>query len=76
MARRALGSQIVIPDDGRGPPPRVAVGFTQEKLAEKAGLSSNFVGRVERGEETVTLDSLRRTAKALGVRIRDLVVHI
>jgi hypothetical protein len=34
------------------------------------------MGRVERGEEHISLIALRRVAKALGVRVRDLVVDI
>jgi transcriptional regulator with XRE-family HTH domain len=51
-------------------------GFTQEVLAEKADLHPNYLGRVERGEEHISLASLRRIAKALGVRVRDLVKDI
>ena len=50
--------------------------LTQEVLAEKAELHSNYLGRVERGEEDVSLNALRRIAKALNVRIRDLVAEI
>jgi transcriptional regulator with XRE-family HTH domain len=50
--------------------------LTQEKLAEKAELHPNYMGRVERGEEHVSLISLRRIAKALDVRVRDLVADI
>jgi transcriptional regulator with XRE-family HTH domain len=50
--------------------------LTQEKLAEKADLHPNYLGRVERGEEHVSLISLRRIADALDVRVRDLVADI
>jgi XRE family transcriptional regulator, regulator of sulfur utilization len=50
--------------------------FTQERLAEKAELHPNYLGRVERGEEDVSVASLRRIARALGVRVRDLVTGI
>ena len=50
--------------------------MSQEKLAELADLSRNFIGTVERGEDTISLDSLFRIAQALGVRIRDLVADI
>jgi transcriptional regulator with XRE-family HTH domain len=52
------------------------VGLTQERLAEKAELHPNYLGRVERGEETVSLASLRNIDRALNVRVRDLVVGI
>jgi transcriptional regulator with XRE-family HTH domain len=51
-------------------------GFTQQVLAEKADLTPNYVGLVERGEEHISLASLQRVAKALGVRVRDLVKDI
>ena len=50
--------------------------LTQEKLAERADLHPNYLGRVERGEEHVSLISLRRIAKALNVRVRDLVADV
>jgi transcriptional regulator with XRE-family HTH domain len=50
--------------------------FTLETLAEKAELHPNFLGRVERGEEYISLAALRRIAKPLGVRVCDLVADI
>jgi transcriptional regulator with XRE-family HTH domain len=50
--------------------------LSQERLSEKADLHPNYVGRVERGEEHVSLIDLRRIAKALGVRVRVLVWNI
>jgi XRE family transcriptional regulator, regulator of sulfur utilization len=50
--------------------------LTQERLAEKADLHPNYLGRVERGEEHVSLIALRRIAKMLKCRVRDLVWDI
>jgi len=50
--------------------------FSQEKLAEKANLSTVFISRVERGKESPSLESLVKIARALGVRVRSLVVGI
>jgi transcriptional regulator with XRE-family HTH domain len=47
--------------------------LTLEVLAEKAELHPNFLGRVERGEEYISLAALRRIARALKIRVRDLV---
>lgn len=55
---------------------RVKLGLSQEQAAERADLHSNYFGRVERGEENVSLSALRRIAKALNVRVRDLVAEI
>jgi transcriptional regulator with XRE-family HTH domain len=52
---------------------RKRAGLTQEKLAEKADLHHNFIGEVERGNMETSLTSLLKIAKALGVRVRDLV---
>ena len=49
--------------------------FSQEKLAEKADLSTVFISRIERGVESPSVDNLVRIARALGVRVRDLVQH-
>ena len=48
--------------------------FSQEKLAERADLSTVFISRVERGKESPSMDSLAKIAKALNVRVRDLVI--
>ena len=50
--------------------------LSQEKLSEKADLHPNYVGRVERGEEHVSLGALRRIARALKVRLSELVKDI
>jgi transcriptional regulator with XRE-family HTH domain len=47
--------------------------MSQEKLAELANLHPVYVGKVERGEQWISLHALLRVAKALGVRARDLV---
>ena len=52
---------------------RRQAGFTQEGLAEGADLSTVFISRVERGRESPSVDNLVRIARALGVRVRDLV---
>lgn len=50
--------------------------LSQESLAEKAGLSTVFISRIERGVESPSMDSLVKIAKALKVRVRDLVADI
>ena len=55
---------------------RERLGLTQERLAEKSYLHPNYLGRVERGEKHVSLIALRRLAKALSVRVSELVADI
>lgn len=47
--------------------------MTQEKLAECADLHHNFIGEVERGNLDISVGSLLKIAKALNVRMRELV---
>jgi transcriptional regulator with XRE-family HTH domain len=46
--------------------------LTQEELAERAGLTSKFVGEVERAESNPSAASLARMAGALSVSMGDL----
>jgi len=52
---------------------RKKAGFSQEKLAERADLSTVFISRVERGKESPSVDSLVKISRALRIRVRDLV---
>jgi len=54
---------------------RKTSGFSQEKLAEKADLSTVFISRIERGKESPSVDSLVKIARALGVPVRDLIAE-
>jgi XRE family transcriptional regulator, regulator of sulfur utilization len=63
--RRALGETIRQYRKGER--------LSQETLAEKADLHPNFVGEIERGEKAATIDTLVKMAKALKVRVQDLV---
>ena len=59
---------------GRGRPGQTQeAGFSQEKLAEKADLSTVFISRIERGIESPSVDNLVKIARGLDVRVRDLV---
>jgi transcriptional regulator with XRE-family HTH domain len=42
--------------------------LTQEVVAERAGLSTNYVGNIERGEYDVTVAVLQRVARAMDAR--------
>jgi transcriptional regulator with XRE-family HTH domain len=55
---------------------RRAAKMSQEKLAEKADLHPVYFGQVERGEQAVSVHALVRIAKALGVRLRELVANV
>ena len=49
-------------------------GWTQQKLAEKTGLSFNTITKIEQGiGDSPTLKTLLKLADALGVSLDDLV---
>lgn len=55
---------------------RKQVGWSQEELAEACGLHRTYVGAVERGERNVSLINIVRFARALQVKLSDLVENI
>ncbi|WP_055669434.1 helix-turn-helix domain-containing protein [Desnuesiella massiliensis] len=48
---------------------RLKLNLTQEQLAEEIDISSSYMGQIERGERSVTLDTLVRLVNKLGVTI-------
>src|SRR6266850_3114418 len=50
--------------------------FTQEELAERAGLSYKFIGEIERGRGNPTLDTIVSLTEALGVALPDLFASL
>ena len=52
---------------------RGRMGLSQERLAELADLSKNYIGNIERGEYEVTVSTLNRIAGALRLKISELL---
>jgi transcriptional regulator with XRE-family HTH domain len=48
-------------------------GFSQERLGELAHLHRTYIGMIERAEKNITLLNIEKVARALNVRIKDLV---
>ena len=48
---------------------RLKLNLTQEKLAEYLEISDSYLGQIERGERSLTLDTLVRLTNRLGVTI-------
>jgi transcriptional regulator with XRE-family HTH domain len=55
---------------------RTRTRMSQEKLAEMAELHPNYIGRIERGEQWISLHALLKIAEVLGVPVRDLVQNL
>lgn len=52
---------------------RQALGISQEKLAEKAGLHRTYVGMIERAERSISLQNAKKIADALNVNLDTLL---
>lgn len=48
---------------------RLKLNLTQEKLSEDIGISTAYLGQIERGERNLTLDKLIKIAERLGVSV-------
>jgi len=47
--------------------------LSQEKLALLCNIDRSYMGRIERGEVNVAIEKVYELAKALGVRVKDLL---
>jgi len=54
---------------------RIQRGLTQRQLAAKADVEVTWLSRLERGHANPSLDTLRRLAQALGVRLSKLIAQ-
>jgi len=52
---------------------RMALGWTLDAMADVAGLTPNFIGGVENGRRNLSLTSMARIAKGLGVHLGALL---
>jgi transcriptional regulator with XRE-family HTH domain len=52
---------------------REQVGYTQQQLAEKAGISSKAVGRYEHGNRVPSVEIAQRIAEAMGISVNELL---
>ena len=51
---------------------RKSASLSQERLGRASDLSGKFVGEVERGEKSISIDSLYHVAVALDIPLREL----
>lgn len=55
---------------------REALGLSQERLAENTRLHWSYIGRVERGQNNLTLQSILRVAEVLDIDPGELVTGL
>lgn len=55
---------------------RKQAGMSQEALADKSGLHTNYLGAIERGEKNVSVESIMKIARGLNVTLEELFRYI
>jgi transcriptional regulator with XRE-family HTH domain len=65
---RALGARVRQLREGKG--------WTQESLADRAGLDRSYIAGIEAGLRNPSIKALARIAKGLGVSVSDVVTNI
>jgi transcriptional regulator with XRE-family HTH domain len=55
---------------------RKSQSLTQDRLAERCGLTLNYIGKVERGEAQPTLEALLSIANALKSNLSNLFFYL
>jgi len=51
---------------------RKKTGISQDELAFKCGIHRAYMGTIERGEKSVTLNTVEKIATGLGVKVKDI----
>jgi len=55
---------------------RLEAGLSQEKFAQRARVSRNFQGSVERGESSLSLEVAERFARTVGLSLSALLAQV
>ena len=51
---------------------RKNAGISQDELAFRSNIHRAYMGTIERGEKSVTLNTVEKIASGLGVKVKDL----
>lgn len=73
VARRPRDERLVVAFGDRVRGARTEAALSQEQLAELSGLHRTYVGHIERGAVTPTLDTIVRLAQAMDLDPAELV---
>ncbi|HKW74464.1 MAG TPA: helix-turn-helix transcriptional regulator [Terriglobales bacterium] len=66
--RRRLGERIRKLRDKKG--------WSQEEFADSCEVNRSYMGRIERGELNLTLDTVKKVAEGLGISVSTLLKGI
>ena len=53
---------------------RIKLHLSQEALATRAKVHRTYIGMIERAEKNITLENIEKIAKALDLKVGDLLV--
>lgn len=70
-----MKSEILIQFGNRVKALRKAQNMSQEDLADAAGLHRTYIGMIERAEKNITLVNIEKIAKALKIKIKDILTE-
>lgn len=73
MRTQAKTNQLLKTLAGRMRERRKSLGLTQEQLAEKSGLSPNYIAKLEIGDRIPSLSTLIRLAESLHIEVYELL---
>lgn len=51
---------------------RLSRGFSQEELAFNCGLDKNYIGYIERGEKSATINTIHKLTVGLKISLKEL----
>lgn len=55
---------------------RLKQNLSQEELAAKAGVHRTYIGMIERAEKNITLGNMGKIAKALNIKLSELIENL
>lgn len=55
---------------------RLKQNLSQEELATRAGVHRTYIGMIERAEKNITLENIKKIAKALNLHIEHLFKNL
>lgn len=68
-----MNRQLLVKFGKRVRDERTRLGLSQEKLGERAKVHRTYIGMIERAEKNITLTNMEKIARALGLKVSDLI---
>jgi transcriptional regulator with XRE-family HTH domain len=66
-----MKKQILIKFGDKVRQERIKLRLSQEDLAAKANVHRTYIGMIERAEKNITLETIKKIADALGLKLSD-----